>query len=153
ADGLVAVVQFALVGSILANSVLVLGIAFFAGGLRNGTQRLDSERAPIISTPLLLAAAPRALPSLAPPLQTPAEAHSETLSLISAGVLFVVFVATVPLFLQSPGEEEEVTPTWSTPLTVVVLAGAGVLAAVTSDWFVTALTPAIETLHMSQEFA
>ena len=152
-DGLVAVVQFALVGSILANSVLVLGIAFFAGGVRNGRQRFDSDRARIISTLLLLAAATMALPSLAHAFHTPAEAHSEALSLISAGVLLVVFFLTVPLFLQSSGEEEHAPPRWSAPLTVVVLAGAGLLAALTSDWFVTALTPAIETLHMSQEFA
>jgi Ca2+:H+ antiporter len=153
ADGLVAVVQFALVGSILANSVLVLGIAFTAGGLRNGRQRFDSERARIISTLLLLAAATMALPSLAHAFHTPAEAHAEALSLISAGVLLVVFVVTVPLFLQATGEEEHAPARWSTPLTFVVLGGAGLLAALTSDWFVTALTPAIETLHMSQEFA
>ena len=37
-------------------------------------------------------------------------------------------------------------PRWSLGL-------AAVGAAFASDWFVTALTPAIETLHMSQEFA
>jgi Ca2+:H+ antiporter len=152
-DGLVALVQFALVGSILANSVLVLGLAFFAGGLRNGRQRFDSDRARIISTLLLLAAATMALPSLAHAFHTPAAAHSETLSLIAAAVLLVVFVVTVPLFLRSTGAEEHVPPRWSMPLTVVVLTVAGLLAALTSDWFVTALTPAIETLHMSQEFA
>jgi Ca2+:H+ antiporter len=121
--------------------------------VRNGRQRFDSDRARIISTLLLLAAATMALPSLAHAFHTPAEAHSEALSLISAGVLLVVFFLTVPLFLQSSGEEEHVPPRWSAPLTVVVLAGAGLLAALTSDWFVTALTPAIETLHISQEFA
>ena len=44
-DGLVNVVKAALVGSVLANSMLVLGIAFVAGGLRNGMQRFDSPRA------------------------------------------------------------------------------------------------------------
>ena len=34
-----------------------------------------------------------------------------------------------------------------------LLAIAGAAAAFTSDWFVTALTPAIHTLHMSEEFA
>ena len=48
--GLVAVVQAALVGSILANSVLVLGIAFVCGGLKHGTQRFSSDRARMIST-------------------------------------------------------------------------------------------------------
>jgi len=42
--GLVGVVKAALIGSVLANSLLVLGLAFFAGGLRNGVQRFDSPR-------------------------------------------------------------------------------------------------------------
>ena len=36
--GLLDVVRAALVGSILANTLLVLGLAFVAGGLRHGTQ-------------------------------------------------------------------------------------------------------------------
>src|SRR3954449_10274155 len=44
-QGLDGVVQSALVGSILANSVLVLGIAFVVGGLRNGPQKFDSGQA------------------------------------------------------------------------------------------------------------
>lgn len=41
--GLVVVVQSALVGSILANVLLVLGLAFLTGGLRHGTQRFAAE--------------------------------------------------------------------------------------------------------------
>jgi len=37
--GLAGVVQAALVGSILGNSLLVFGLALFFGGARNGTQR------------------------------------------------------------------------------------------------------------------
>jgi Ca2+:H+ antiporter len=152
--GLVTVVQAALVGSILANSILVLGLAFLAGGLRNGVQRFDSNRARMISTLLVLSAATMALPSLAHGFHTPAAAHSEALSLICAGVLLVVFLATVPMFLRSAGGEEEHVPArWSPVTTAVVLGAAGLLAALTSDWFVTALTPAIHTLHMSQAFA
>jgi len=151
--GLVTVVQAALVGSILANSILVLGIAFVAGGLRNGVQRFSSSRAQFISTLLVLAAATMALPSLAEKFHTPAAAHSEALSLICAGVLLMVFVVTIPTFLHSTGEEEHAPARWSPLTTAIVLGVAGLLAALTSDWFVTALTPAIHTLHMSQEFA
>jgi Ca2+:H+ antiporter len=151
--GLVEVVQAALVGSILANSILVLGIAFLAGGLRNGAQRFDSDRARLISTLLVLAGATMAMPSLAHAFHTPAAAHSEALSLICAGVLLVVFFVTVPLFLRSTGDEEHEPARWSTAQVAVILGGAGIAAAVTSDWFVSALTPAIHTLHMSQEFA
>ena len=144
--------QAALVGSILANSVLVLGIAFVVGGLRNGPQRFDSGRARMVSTLTLLAAATMAIPSLAHAFHTPAEPHGHALSLVCAGVLLAVFVLTLPAFLRA-GAEEHAPARWSTLLTAVVLAGAGTAAALTSDWFVGALTPAIHTLHMSEEFA
>jgi Ca2+:H+ antiporter len=151
--GLVDVVQAALVGSILANSVLVLGIAFVVGGLRNGPQRFDSQRARLVSTLAFLAAATMAIPSLAHAFHAPAAAHSEALSLICAGVLLVLFVLTLPSFLRSaPGEMHE-PARWAVLPTVLVLGASGAAAALTSDWFVTALTPAIHTLHMSEEFA
>jgi len=53
--GLVGVVKAALIGSVLANSLLVLGLAFFAGGLRHGLQKFDSPRARTIATLTLLA--------------------------------------------------------------------------------------------------
>jgi Ca2+:H+ antiporter len=151
--GLVDVVQAALVGSILANSVLVLGLAFVVGGVKNGIQRFDSERARLISTLAVLAAATMALPSLAHAFHTPAAPHSEALSLVCAGVLLVVFLVTLPAFLRSSTGEEHVPPRWSAATTAIVLALSGAAAAVTSDWFVSALTPAIHTLHISEEFA
>jgi Ca2+:H+ antiporter len=151
--GLVDVVQAALVGSILANSVLVLGIAFVVGGLRHGVQQFDSERARTISTLALLAAATMAMPSLAHAFHTPAAPHTHALSLVCAGVLLAIFALTLPSFLTSPGEEHHEPPRWSTRTTAAVLAAAGIGAAFASDWFVAALTPAIHTLHMSEDFA
>jgi Ca2+:H+ antiporter len=151
--GLVDVVQAALVGSILANSILVLGIAFVVGGLRNGVQRFDSMRARLVSTLTLLAAATMAIPSLAHAFHTPAAPHAEALSLVCAGVLLAVFVLTLPAFLRAQPGEEHAPPRWSPLLTAVLLCLAGVGAALASDWFVSALTPAIHTLHMSEDFA
>jgi Ca2+:H+ antiporter len=152
-EGLIHVVQAALVGSIIANSVLVLGIAFVAGGLRNGTQRFDSPRARMIATLTAMAAAILALPTLAHALHAPAAAHEKTLSLICAGVLLVLFFLTLPYFLKG-GEGAALEPArWTLATTVVVLAAAGIAAAFVSDWFVSALRPATETLGMSEAFA
>src|SRR6185295_2299253 len=41
--GLLEVVQAALIGSILANSLLVLGVAIVVGGAKHGRMRFDSE--------------------------------------------------------------------------------------------------------------
>jgi Ca2+:H+ antiporter len=153
-DGLITLVQASLIGSILANSVLVLGLAFTVGGLRNGMQRFDAPRARIIATLTVLAAAILAVPTLAHTFHTPAQAHEKTLSLICAGVLLGVFVLTLPGLLQAlPGEPAHERPRWSLLTTLVVLGSTATAAALVSDWFVDALKPAIEILHMSQSFA
>jgi Ca2+:H+ antiporter len=153
-EGLVGVVQSALVGSVIANSVLVLGIAFLAGGIRNGTQTFHSPRARMIATLTMLAAATLSVPTLAHAFHTPAAAHGRTLSFICAGVLLVLFLATLPSFLGRIEEQEgHEPPRWSVLTTVAVLGGAAVGAAFASDWFVSALTPATEAMHMSQDFA
>jgi Ca2+:H+ antiporter len=150
--GLVGVVKAALIGSVLANSLLVLGLAFFAGGLRNGVQRFDSPRARTIATLTLLAAAILSMPTFAHVLQAPAAAHEQTLSLICGGVLLVVFVSTLGIFLTGDAMALE-PPRWSLATTIAVLAASAAGAVFVSDWFVSALQPATSALHMSQTFA
>ena len=153
-DGLVRVVQAALVGSILANSLLVLGIAFAAGGLRHGPQQFASSHGRLIATLTVLAATILAMPTIAHRLHTPAARHEHTLSLICAGVLLAVFVLTLRGFLGGqPEAVEEHVARWPLATTLVVLGASGAAAALVSDWFVTALQPALDTLHMSQDFA
>ena len=148
--GLVTVVQFALVGSILANSLLVLGLAFVVGGIKNGTQKFKSESPRAIVMLMVLAVSALVFPTLAHSLHTPAEAHEEALSIASALVLLVLFVANIPLSLQggplidaAQHAAHEEKP-WSLLHVVIVLIVAGIAAALVSDWFVEALEPAIE---------
>src|SRR6266699_5685000 len=82
--GLIDVVQAALVGSILGNSLFVLGLAFFVGGLRNGTQRFSSQTPRMIANLTLLAVAALAIPTFVHGLHTPAAGHEEGLSLACA---------------------------------------------------------------------
>ena len=156
--GLVTVVQFALVGSILANSLLVLGLAFVVGGVKNGTQKFMSDSPRAIVMLMVLAVSALVFPTLAHSLHTPAEAHEEALSITSALVLLVLFIANIPLSLQggpliegSKHTHEE--KPWSLPRVIAILVVAGVSAALVSDWFVEALEPAIEVLNISHAFA
>ena len=155
--GLVTVVQSALVGSILANTLLVMGLAFLFGGWKNGTQRFGSERPRAIVILMVLAVSALVVPTLADAIHTPAEAHEETLSIAGAIVLLVVFLASIPLSLQGgpiveTAEEHQERP-WSLTRIISVLVVAGVSTAFVSDWFVEALEPTIESLHISQAFA
>jgi Ca2+:H+ antiporter len=97
--GLLSVVQAALVGSILGNSLLVLGLAFLVGGVRHGAQRFDLRAPRMMATLLLLAVAALAVPTLASRLHTPVAGHTEGLSIACAIILLVVFAASIPVSL------------------------------------------------------
>ena len=158
--GLLVVVQSAIIGSMLANLLLVLGLAFLTGGLRNGTQRFEKSRARDTCVLLALATAALVLPSMAQETHSPAGSHIRVLSDIAAVVLLIIFALSLPASLRrrpsaagQPAAAEHEAPRWPLWLAVGLLAGAGGLSALVSDWFVTALQPAIVTLHLSQAFA
>jgi Ca2+:H+ antiporter len=156
--GLVNVVRAALVGSILANLLLVLGIAFIVGGLKHGTQKLGSERARTTVVLMLLSVSAMAVPSFTQWLHTPAASHEKTFSVIVSILLLVLFALTLPFSLRRlSGDTSEATshepPRWPLPLALALLTGAGVGAAFVSDWFVHALQPAMDALSVSQTFA
>lgn len=157
--GLDKVVQAALIGSILANSLLVFGLALLFGGLKNGTQKFRSEPPRMIATLMLLAFAALAIPTLTHTLHTKAEGHINTLNIMVAIVLLIVFVASLTFFIRGdktvvPEEGTEAhAASWSLPITLLVLAGAGVGAAFVSDWFVEALQPAMKLLGINDVFA
>jgi Ca2+:H+ antiporter len=155
---LVTVVESAVIGSILGNVLLVLGLAFLVGGLRHGVQRFDSDRARVITAMMLLAVAAMLIPSLASLLHTPAAEHARGLSVAASLVLLLVFACSVPGSIRRTSEEQAAEPAagatrWPLVLAVGMLAATGVLAAFVSDWFIHALEPAIESLHISQAFA
>jgi Ca2+:H+ antiporter len=155
--GLVVVVQTALVGSILANSLLVLGLAFFAGGRRNGVQRFGAAPVRTIAVLLLLAVAALAIPTLATEPGAPDAGHAQELSVFTAIVLLVLFAASIPFSIAGgPGAsalEVPVERVWPLPLAIGLLAIAAGGAAVVSEWFVTALEPSLGALGISEAFA
>jgi Ca2+:H+ antiporter len=154
--GLAVVVQTALVGSILANSLLVLGLAFIAGGLKHGVQAFGTTQTRMISMLLVLSVAALTIPAIATAPGGPDVGHGADLSLTVAMVLLVVFACSIPFSLQGgPGASEEEMPVehlWPIGLAMGVLAAAGVAAAFVSDWFVEALRPAMATLGLSEGF-
>ena len=155
--GLIEVVQSAIVGSILGNSLFVLGLAFLVGGLRHGTQHFPAQAPRMIANLTLLAVAALIIPTLTSGLHTPAAGHEDGLSIACAVILLIVFIASIPFSLQGgpeklPEEESTLVNPWPIWFAIVILVIAGVGSAFVSDWFVSALTPAISILHISQAF-
>lgn len=156
--GLIAVVQAALIGSILANLLFVMGLAFVVGGLRHGPQKLDSARARSTVVLMVLSVVAMVLPSLAHYVHAPAEAHEGTLSMIVAVILLVLFALSLPASLKREAVKQDdpchaEPPRWPIWLAVAMLAVTSVLAAFVSEWFVDALQPAMRTLGISEVFA
>ncbi|HEY9517503.1 MAG TPA: hypothetical protein VIQ74_17725 [Gemmatimonadaceae bacterium] len=154
--GLVVVVQTALIGSILANSLLVLGLAFAVGGLRHGRQRFGTETTRMTAMLLVLSVASLAIPTLATAPGAPDFGHARDLSIVTAVVLLVVFLGSIPMAVRGdigPARTKHEGATgWSLAASVIVLAAAGLGAAFVSDWFVEALKPAMASLALSEEF-
>lgn len=161
--GLVAVVQAALIGSILGNLLLIMGLAFVVGGLKHGTQNLDSARARGTVVLMVLSVVAMVLPSLAHYVHAPAEAHEGRFSMIVSIILLGLFALSLPASLRRdapgnvPGSAERellhAPPRWPVALAVGLLAVAAVAAAFVSEWFVHALEPAMAALGISEAFA
>ena len=159
---LYAVATATIVGSVLANVLLVLGLAFVVGGARNGVQRFEPAGARRVSLMLLLSVAALVIPALTALLHSPASGHERALSIAVSILLLVLFIASLPDSIRKTeadagtgisheGHEEEAG--WPLWLALTMLAVTGVAAAFVSDWFVAGLTPAISALHISEAFA
>ena len=143
--GLVAVVQAALVGSILGNSLLVLGLAFLVGGLRHGAQRFAPSAAH--DGTLLRWRSPRwRCPRCRSRSAYPGQRHTEGLSIACAISCWSSSSPASPSRWRvghppCPTKPRRPrAPIWPLWLAVVLLVFAGVGAAFVSDWFVAALT-------------
>lgn len=169
--GLTTVVQAALIGSVLANLLLVLGLAFLTGAARHGTQAFEPEAPRMTVALLTLAVGSLAVPTLAARLDTPAAHHTAGLSQATAVVLLVVYIASIPFWLsrgapepkadrasRRAAEPKSAQPVntasglWPLWLVVIILAAAAGATAAVSDWFVSALEPATKTLGISPAF-
>jgi Ca2+:H+ antiporter len=168
--GLHEVVKASLIGSILGNTLLVLGAAMFFGGLRRDRQRFNRTAATAQSAMLLLAASALAMPCIFELVEgrgLPAPGAErvnytstvEHLSLAVAIVLLVVYVAGLFFSLRThrdlfnpPHEEEEGEEPWTVRRAVAMLAIAGVAVGVMSEILVGSIHDAAESVGASEFF-
>jgi Ca2+:H+ antiporter len=159
AAGEVVVAKTSIVGSLLANALLVLGLAIVAGahvsgdGVMRFRRRLPNDTA----TLLLLAVFIIVMLGLSDTVGDRASKHQVTISAIGAVCLLAVYGAWLWSYLRSdtpvePVHEGGVRSSLPFATAVGLLACAGVAAALVSDWFVDALDPAVDTLGISKAF-
>jgi Ca2+:H+ antiporter len=150
------VAQTAVVGSILVNALLVLGLVIVAGARRGDGIMRFSPRLPNDTATLLLGATfSIVLIGLVDAAHDPASHHTKTISIVGAVAILVVYGLWMRQYLRSEDTAQEWggAPRIGVPAAIVLLTAAGVASAFVSDWFVHALQPTIHTLHISQAFA
>ncbi len=149
------VAETAIIGSILVNALLVLGLVIVAGARRekDGVMRFNKRLPMDTATLVLIATFIIVLVGLANAAHDPASHHLQTISIIGAIAILGVYGFWLSQYLRSDQPQERDPARLPLAVTLVLLAGAGTQSAFVSDWFVHALQPAIHTLHISQTFA
>lgn len=157
-SGLVSVVQGSLLGSILSNMLLVLGMAFFCAGMVTKESRFSAAGASANMTCLTLGSIVLALPTI---FNSMDGVHNEDVlivSRISSGiiaivyVLFLIFQLGTHAHLFSSGEEEEEEPTISACSSVILLMSATVCVAINSEFLVDSIEGVSEDYGLPEAF-
>jgi Ca2+:H+ antiporter len=156
--GLAVVVKASLTGSILGNSLLVLGAAFVAGGLRHKEQTFNARAASMGATLMVVAVSALLMPSLLHFVGRAAEVSEHRLSLAISVVLLVAYGASIVFSLVThrpafPPRRDDQPPAGGRVLwaaAVLALTTAGIVAA--AEMLVSAIEPTAHALGWGEVF-
>jgi Ca2+:H+ antiporter len=156
-EGLVSVVQGSLLGSILSNLLLVLGMAFFAAGIREKESRFSAVGASANMNCLTLGSIALALPTIYQAIPDVPEDGCLLISRISSVVIAIVYVQFLVFQLCThadmfggEGEEEEAPLSLFT--STVLLLSATCCVAVCSEYLVGSIEQVSEEYGLPKAF-
>jgi Ca2+:H+ antiporter len=173
-QGLQEVVKASLIGSIIGNTLLVLGMSMFFGGRKRDKQTFDRTAANAQSGMLLVAAAALVMPAvyaLAEGRGLPAPGDEivnysgalEGLSYAVAGVLILTYAAGLFFSLKThralfnppedlEAEDEAKADSWSVRRSIVMLAIAGVAVGLMSEILTHSIADAASDIGLTEFF-
>jgi Ca2+:H+ antiporter len=158
--GLIVVVQASIIGSIIGNILLLVGLSIFAGGLRYKNQRFNNETIAVSSTMLIIVVAGLAIPSLYD-LLNPHGPHIQLLSAAVAVVMTLIYLAGLIFSLHThkdlfdASDEMKAThekPTMSKRLASIILLLAVIVVAIESELLVHGIETAAASIGITQTF-
>jgi Ca2+:H+ antiporter len=161
--GLHTMVSASLVGAILFNLLLVVGLSFLLGGLRQHTLEFNVQAVRVYSSMMFIAVISLALPSIyeqafaqdaAAIEQDKVSIGLAVLLLLLYGLYLVYMIRTHPEEFASVGKQEhaEHDSPWSLSACIGVLVGSSVVAAVLSEVLVGSVEGTGEALGLSSAF-
>jgi Ca2+:H+ antiporter len=166
--GLYQIVKATIVGSVIANILLVMGLAFVVGGRKYGRQSFNVVSARQLSMLLALSVFALAIPSLVASFNTPAVEYEREITVIISLLLIILFLASIPDTIRHASHESPVTGTrealvaaseaeehgqWTINVSIFMVLVAITGSIVVSSWFVDVLPTAMSTLGISEAFA
>jgi len=156
-EGLYDLVRASITGSIIGNLLLVAGASLIVGGLKHGTQQFSRKDAGLNATLLILAAMVLVVPSLFSIAIEPARANIDNISIITAGVIIVLYVLSL-VFGFTAKYAEPVTrhaahvPHMPMRTAVIVLIVSTLFIAGMSEVLVSAVGPMVKQIGISELF-
>jgi Ca2+:H+ antiporter len=157
-QGLVDMVKASMVGSIIINVLLLIGLSMFFGGLKYKEQRFNKDSAGVSSTMLIIVVVGLVLPSMYNMVQgKPAPAMSLAVSIVLGIVylLSLLYTLVTHKHLFVVEREAPSTPThrpWSLPTAAIILLIAIGLGSFESYLLVNSITPLITDMGLTQRF-
>src|SRR3954454_23662986 len=155
--GEIVVARTSILGSIFANALFVLGLAIVAGAWAStdGVMRFHARLPKDNAILMLLASFLIVILGISAATGDKASHHVKAISIVGAVALLVTYGVWLVDYIRSDAgnEPQHGTPRVSMSVSVALLAIAGVCAAFVADWFVTALTPAMDRIGVPKAFA
>lgn len=159
--GFVGVVKATLVGSILSNMLLIMGLGMLVGGIRHPVQKIDSRLVSATGTQLVLAVAALSLPTLTETNDWGGDGRAaQVLSVGVAVVMLAIYLLGTVYTLRTTStgrfrnHERVATDAGGSlwiPLLILLASAAATVSM--SDILVTTLEPAVGSLHLPRRFA
>jgi Ca2+:H+ antiporter len=151
--GLEDIARASIVGSVIGNVLLILGLSLIVGGWKNGLQTFNERVAGMNSSMLILAVAGLGIPTLFAALHDSDSA--DVLSLWTGALLLVCYGAYIVFTFSMPGTQLEDEPgraRWSMREAVFALAVTAVATGVVSELLVDSIKPTVESLGVPRSF-
>jgi Ca2+:H+ antiporter len=155
--GLIEVVKASIIGSVLGNILLVLGMAIVCGGWKRERQKFNATAAKAGGSMLLLAAIALVVPTLFQ--ATSATNGTGTimwLSILIAVLMILAYIAQLLFTLRTHkhlyASEEQGVPVWSIARSLLVLGAATIAVSFVSDTLVGSIPPLVTQFGWTQLF-
>jgi Ca2+:H+ antiporter len=152
--GLSDIARASIIGSVIGNVLLILGLSLLVGGWRHGVQRFNERMAGTNASMLILGVVGLGIPTL---FNAVHHDHYDELLLSrwTGGALFVCYIAYLYFSFSTPGlqfSDEAGEMAWSRTTSIVLLAVTAVATGVVSEVLVHSIEPTIKAWGVPREF-